>query len=246
MKVQSLEDAPTRPTKMRQAASAPIANVGLWERVLSALAGGALLGFGVNRKAPVTLVCSLAGGSLAVRALSGFCPVYQALGIDHSHDHPPAVAVPAQHGFKFEGDVKIHSELEEVYKFWRQLENLPQLFEHLDQVVQVDERYSRWCARGPLGVEVEWEAEIFNEKPNEMFAWRSLEGSELDTAGSVHFQRAVAKTGTIVRLSLKYSPPGGKLGAKIAELFGEDFEGEAARGLQKLKQILEAQAKSAS
>jgi len=156
------------------------------------------------------------------------------------------MAIAAQHGFKFEGDVKVHCELEEVYKFWRQLENIPQLFEHLDQVVQVDERRSRWRAKGPLGVDVEWDAEVFNEKPYDMFAWRSLPGSELDTAGSVHFRRAVAKTGTIVRLSLKYNPPGGKLGAKIAELFGEEFEAETAAGLQKLKQFMDARAKSAT
>jgi len=246
MKVQSFENAPMRPEEIRQAAFASIANVGPWERVLAGLAGGALLGLGVNRKAPGALACSLAGGSLILRAVSGYCPAYQALGVDRSHDHTPAMAVPAQHGFKFDGEVKVHREPEEVYKFWRQLENLPQVFEHLDQVAQVDERYSRWRAKGPLGVEVEWEAEIFNEKPYEMFAWRSLKGSELDTAGSVHFRRAVAKTGTIVRLSLKYNPPGGKLGAKIAELFGEDFEAETAAGLQKLKQILEAHEKSAT
>jgi uncharacterized membrane protein len=240
MKVQTIESTPARPEEIRRAAPASIANVGPLERLLTGLAGGVLLGLASDRKVPAALGFSLAGGGLIARALSGYCPAYQALGIDNAHEHMPAMAVPAQHGFKFDGEVKVHKPPDEVYQFWRKLENLPQLFEHLDQVAAIDERYSRWRAKGPLGTEVEWEAEVFSDKPYEMIAWRSMEGSELDTAGSVHFDRAFGDTGTIVRLSLKYNPPGGKVGAKIAQLLGEDFEAETAAGLQKLKQILES------
>jgi len=239
MKVQTLERTPERPQEMRHAAPSSIANVGPLERLLAGLTGGVLLGLGVTRRGPAAFGLSLGGGGLIVRALSGYCPAYNALGVDHAHEHSPAMAVPAQHGFKFEGEVKVHKPPEEVYAFWRQLENLPQLFEHLDQVAPIDGRYSRWRAKGPLGIEIEWEAEVFNDKPYELIAWRSLDGSELDTAGSVHFERAFGASGTLVRLSLKYNPPGGKIGAKIGQWLGKDLEAETAAGLQKLKHLLE-------
>jgi len=240
MKVQTSQTAPIRAEALHYAAPSQIANVGPIERLLTGLTGGVLLGLASKAKGPSTLGLSVAGGGLIFRALTGYCPGYQAMGVDHAHEHSEAVAIPAHHGFKFEGEVKIHRTPDDVYRFWRQLENLPQAFEHLKRVEPIDNRRSKWIAKGPLKKHVEWEAEIINDKPYEMIAWRSVKGSQLDTAGSVHFEKAFGDSGTIVRLSLKYDPPLGALGAKIAEWLGEDFEAEAAAGLRKVKQLLES------
>src|SRR5262245_60861734 len=118
MRVQTLKKTRKRPAAMRRAARKSIANVGPLERVLAGLAGGMLLGLAASRRGPAALTMSLGGGGLVVRALSGYCPAYQTLGIDNAHEHAPAMAVPAQHGFKFEGDVKVHKPPEQVYQFW--------------------------------------------------------------------------------------------------------------------------------
>jgi uncharacterized membrane protein len=127
----------------------------------------------------------------------------------------------------------------EVYRFWRRLENLPRFMDHLEAVAVLDERRSHWTAKGPAGSRVEWDAEIHNEIPNELIAWRSLQGSGVDNAGSVHFM-PTENGDTEVRVLLRYDPPAGKLGAAAARLFGEDPSRQVAEDLRRLKQVVEA------
>jgi uncharacterized membrane protein len=87
---------------------------------------------------------------------------------------------------------------------------------------------------------VQWDAEIVTDTPNRVISWRSLPGSDVDTAGSVHFNMAPAGRGTEIRVSLKYDPPAGKLGTFIARLFGENPEQQIRDDLARFKQIIEA------
>jgi uncharacterized membrane protein len=112
--------------------------------------------------------------------------------------------------------------------------------DHLESVVEDGEKRSHWTATGPLGRTVEWDAEIINERPNELIAWRSIPGSDLDTAGSVHFESAGRNRGTIVTVSLKYDPPAGRVGAVAASLLGSGFEQSVDQCLSRFKQIMEA------
>ena len=99
---------------------------------------------------------------------------------------------------------------------------------------------SHWVASGPLGRSVEWDAQIHNQRPGEMIAWRSIPGSDLDTAGSIHFKSLSGESRTIVTLSMKYDPPAGEVGSTIADLLGQSVEEELDEGLRRLKQIAEA------
>ena len=215
-------------------------NVGDIERVVSVVGGGALALAGLRNLSSLSgMAMTLIGGSLVFRGVSGHCALYQQLGISSSHRHP-ATGVPAQHGRKIEKRMVINRPPEEVYRYWRNFENLPRFMEHLETVEQTGPNRSKWVAKGPLGTHVEWEAEIINERPNELIAWRSIEGSQVDTAGSVHFERAPGGRGTDVRVSLKYDPPAGKLGITIAKLFGQEPEQQISADLARLKQVLEA------
>ena len=129
--------------------------------------------------------------------------------------------------------------VEELYQFWRNFENLPRFMDHLESVTIIDEGRSHWVVKGPAGIRVEWDAEIHNEIPNELIAWRSLAGSEVDNAGSVHFMPTEIGD-TEVRVVLRYDPPAGKLGATVARLFGEEPSRQVAEDLRRLKQVVEA------
>jgi uncharacterized membrane protein len=94
-------------------------------------------------------------------------------------------------------------------------------------------------AKAPAGSRVEWDAEIYNEKENELIAWRSLEGADVNSAGSVHFTAAPGGRGTEVRVVLKYDPPGGIVGATIARLFGEEPSQQIDEDLRRFKQVME-------
>lgn len=128
---------------------------------------------------------------------------------------------------------------EEAYRFWRNFENLPRFMHHLESVQKVGESRSRWRVKGPLGRSFEWEARIERDEPNQLIAWRSIEGSEVENSGKVSFEFGPAGRGTIVRVDVTYQPPGGRVGAGVAKLMGRDAGQMLATDLRAFKQIIE-------
>jgi uncharacterized membrane protein len=136
--------------------------------------------------------------------------------------------------------VTINRSPEELYRFWRDFQNLPRFMKHLESVRATGDRRSHWAAKAPAGRTVEWDAEITEDRPNELIAWRSLEGSDVDSVGSVRFERAPGGRGAIVRVEMRYSPPAGRVGATVAKLLGEGPEWKIKDDLRRFKQIMEA------
>jgi uncharacterized membrane protein len=148
---------------------------------------------------------------------------------------------PGAHGgLAYVRPTTINRSPEDVYRFWRNFENLPRFMSNLESVQVIDERRSHWVAKGPAGTDVEWDAEVIEDIPNKLIAWRSLEGSDVENYGTVRFEPAPGKRGTEVRVEIEYNPPGGALGAGIAKLFGSAPEQEIKGDLFRLKQVLEA------
>jgi uncharacterized membrane protein len=126
-----------------------------------------------------------------------------------------------------------------LYQFWRDFKNLPQFMYHLESVQPTDERRSHWVTKGPGGQRIEWDSEITAEQPNQMSAWRSLPGGDVDNSGSVQFEPRPGGRGTIVRVQLEYLPPGGMLGAAFAKLFNRAPEQQMSDDLRRFKQVIE-------
>jgi uncharacterized membrane protein len=135
--------------------------------------------------------------------------------------------------------VTIKRPVEEVYRFWRDLTNLPRFMIHLESVKPADNERTHWKANAPAGRTVEWDAEVVEDTPNQRIAWRSLEGSQVPNSGSVSFAPAPGEGGTEVRVELSYDPPGGALGKVVAKLFGEEPQQQITDDLRRLKQVLE-------
>jgi uncharacterized membrane protein len=135
--------------------------------------------------------------------------------------------------------VTINRSPEELYGFWRDFQNLPRFMKHLESVWELGNRRSHWVSKAPAGRRVEWDAEITEDRPNELIAWRSLEGADVDNIGSVRFERAPGGRGSIVRVEMQYNPPAGVVGATIAKLFGEDPEWQIKDDLRRFKQVIE-------
>jgi len=127
----------------------------------------------------------------------------------------------------------------EVYGFWHNFENLARFMAHLESVEVLDGNRSRWRAKAPAGTTVEWEAETIEDRPNELIAWRSLPNASVRNSGTVRFTDAPGNRGTEVHVELRYQPPGGKLGALIAKLFGEEPEQQVKGDLRRFKQVME-------
>ncbi|HEX3560586.1 MAG TPA: SRPBCC family protein [Pyrinomonadaceae bacterium] len=218
-------------------------NVGEVERWASAIGGGALALYGLTRGSLGGIALALVGGALVQRGVTGHCNLYDAIGYNSAEGdslrNSENVSVPAGRGIKVEKSVTINRPPGELYSFWRNFENLPRFMNHLESVRVTSEGRSHWVAKAPAGRSVEWDAEIYNEKEGEMIAWRTLENADVDSAGSVHFEQAAGGRGTLVRVVLKYDPPGGKLGALVARLFGENPEQQITEDLGRFKQLME-------
>ncbi len=216
-------------------------NVGETERYASAIGGGALAIYGLTRGSLSGLVLGLVGGALVYRGVSGHCDVYEAAGISTAREgeRGSRVSVPGNRGIKVEKSVTVNRPAGELYSYWRNFENLPNFMDHLESVTVQDDRRSHWVAKAPAGTTVEWDAEIINEKENELIAWRSLEGADVDNAGSVRFEEATGGRGTVVKVALEYNPPGGGVGSLIAKLFGEEPSGQVQEDLRRFKQVME-------
>jgi uncharacterized membrane protein len=135
--------------------------------------------------------------------------------------------------------VTINSPPETLYRFWRNLENFPRFMRHLQEVTTTGERTSHWVATAPAGTRVEWDAEIVEDEANARIAWRTLPDSSIEHEGVVSFEAAPGGRGTIVRVSMSYVPPAGKLGVHVAKLFGEEPNVQIDGDLRRLKQLIE-------
>lgn len=216
-------------------------DLGRWA---SLAAGSSLVLYGLKRRDPGGIGLAALGSAFVYWGATGHCDLLQALGINtvsRGKDKGTGanVSVPYELGIRVDREIRINKPVQELFRFWRNLENLPRFMDHLQAVRVLDDRRSRWTARGPAGIKVEWDAEIINEVPDRLIGWRSLPGSMVDNGGSVHFDPTPDGFSTDVKISLQYNPPAGSLGAAIARLFGEDPRRTIQEDLQRFKELLE-------
>jgi uncharacterized membrane protein len=209
-------------------------NVGRVERGISLATGLALLAYTVSRRPKLSLPLGLDASYMIYRGATGHCVFYQMLGINRSE-------VDGHEGIRVERAVTVNRPKEELYQMWRDFENLPQFMEHLESVKvnDTDSGRSHWVAKGPLDRHIEWDAEIIEERENEVLVWKSLPGSMVESMGRVEFLDAPGGRGTIVRVSMEYNPPAGSLGAAFAKLFGREPGHQIKEDLRHFKQIME-------
>jgi uncharacterized membrane protein len=215
-------------------------NISDAERWMSGVGGAALAAWALQRRTPDPWAVG-AGALSAVRlyrASTARCPAYAAAGISTADRTNTKRALSGPRGVIVESGGTVNRPASQLYAFWRALENLPRVMQHLKSVTVLDDRRSRWVAKAPLGTTVEWEAEIINEVPDKVIGWRSIEGSTVVTAGSVNFEEDGASTN--VRVRLQYDPPGGKLGAWVAWVFGEEPSVQVDSDLRRFKELMEA------
>lgn len=211
----------------------PDANVGSTERLLMLLGGAALLGY-AWRSSSKSLGLTSAG--MLLRGAIGYCPAYAAAGINNADTKD---ALSGSRGIHVRESILVNAPAEELYRFWRQLDRLPEVMPHLEKVEQLDTKRSRWTAKAFDRMPVSWEAEIINEVPFEVIGWKTVEGESIQHAGSVNFKPAPSGRGTEVRVHLQYAAPGGRAASWLAWLAGEDPGKVTHDGLRALKRRFE-------
>jgi uncharacterized membrane protein len=218
-------------------------NVGQLERVVSVMLGSLFIGSGLRRMSLTGLGIAGLGAALIQRGATGQCPLYKALNVtpvDPDAQPRKMLTHPLHQTIRVEQTISVEKPVDEVYRFWRALENLPRFMSHLESVKEVDTARSHWVAKGPRDAKVEWNADIVAEEENRRLAWKSVEGADVPNAGQVLFEPAPGGSGTVVKVVLAYDPPAGVLGALYAKLFGQEPTQQIKEDLRHFKQILEA------
>ena len=222
-------------TMMQQPISRRRNNVGSVERGVSVATGLASLIYILTRRPDpkMAVPLGLEAGYMLYRGATGHCVVYQMMEINRSEE--------GTKGIQVQQSVTVNRPRDELFRIWRNAENLPRFMEHLQsvRVLSEDGKQSHWVAKAPLGREIEWDSVITEEIENVYLAWHSLPGSIVESLGSVSFADAPGGRGTIVTVSMQYHPPAGSMGAAFARLLGEEPGQQVRDDLRHFKQIME-------
>ena len=206
------------------------------ERWATLAAAAAAMAYGFSRRSVAGTCLAFAAAPFAYRGVVGQWPQLPSFGTAED----TRVALAGDRGIHVRESVRVAKPVDEVYRFWRQVDNFPCFMSYVEQVTDLGGGRSHWVAKGPAGLKVEWDAEIINEVENKVIGWRSLPGADVVTAGSVNFSPAPDGRGTEVSVHLQYEPPAGKAGALVASLLGREPSQTIHEDLHRVKDMLEA------
>lgn len=195
-------------------------------RLLAGAAGGALAVYGLSRRDPISLSLGAIGIGLIARGVTNL-ETKRLVGLG-----------AGRRAVEIQKTINIAASVEQVYDFWKNFENFPSVMSNVQEVRDNGNGTSHWVVAGPMGVGVEWDAVITRDVPNELLAWKSVEGASVESAGIVHFTRNEDGT-TSVQVKLSYNPPAGAIGHAIAALFGSDPKTEMDADLMRMKSMIE-------
>jgi len=206
-------------------------NVNNTERIISAGVGAFLVFNTIADLKKFSLAKLLAGGFLLYRGATGHCPMYSMLGKDNLPDPVKNINIRTS--------ILVNKPRQEVYAFWRKLENLPLFMNHLENVTEIDSTRSRWKAWGPGGIgSIEWESEIVKDEPGRLLGWSSYPGADIENAGKIDFHD-VGMNQTKLDVVITYRPPLKNISAGIARLLTPGFEKMIRADVENFKEYIE-------
>jgi uncharacterized membrane protein len=234
-------------------------NVSDSERAVSAAVGGLFVASGMKKRGLGGLALAFVGAELLRRGATGHCMLYESIGFSSDGDQGQDVAsraigsngmhrndvrgaaatVNARKSIKVERSITIARPPRELYDFWRDFHNLPQVLDDLESVSDLGNGRSHWVAVGPGNARIEWDSEMVNDIPGELIAWKTVGDPDVAHAGSVHFTPAAGGRGTVVRMVMDYEPPGGRFTALATKIIGESPDQKIRADLARLKMLLE-------
>ena len=194
-----------------------------------------------NGRSGVAVITGV-GLALGAAALGAFLTTRRSGGRDWGDDAPGFTARRSFGRYDVVGrTVTIRKPRAELFAFWRDFKNLPGFMENLEKIEVRDDAsgHAIWTIKAPAGRTVDVETSIVREEQDELIAWRSVEGSDIDTEGRVTFADAPGERGTRVALIIAYRPPAGAVGRTIAKLFLREPAIQARHDLKRFKMLME-------
>lgn len=209
-------------------------DIGDGQRILSAI-GGSLLVYYVAKKHKADALLMMGGAYLLYRAVSGHCPLSSVLKASHRHTHPTNINVRTH--------VVVNKPREEVYAFWRSLENWPLFMRHLGNVDELDNTTSAWTMKLPGIGDLRWEARIVKEEKDAELSLSSVPGAALDSTAKINFSPTPGNA-TRVDVMLSYRAPMGIIGERVSRFLTPAFREKIETDIASFKHYIENAGKS--
>jgi uncharacterized membrane protein len=222
-------------------------NVGRVERTASLLAGAVLATWGLHLRGGRGLLAALVAAPLLKRAVTGHCEVYGVVGVTTvgGRLHAEDASVDPDSATDVSRTIRVNRSPVACYQVWRDFTRLPEFMDYLERVDIIDDTRSRWFAKGPAGVTVEWDAEIVRDVEGERIAWHSVAPSDVPNRGVVEFVELGSGDGTEVRVQLEWDPPLGAVAKAVAAAFQRDPGRELENALERFRQVMESPRRAA-
>ncbi len=195
-------------------------------RLVAGATGGALAVYGLSKRNPLNLAVGALGVGLIARGVTNL-EFQRLVGIG-----------AGRRAVEIEKTINIAAPVEQVYEFWKDFKNFPSVMSNVREVRDNGDGTSHWIVAGPFGTTVEWDALVTRDVPNQLLAWKSVEGATVESSGIVRFDPNDDGT-TSVQVKLSYNPPGGAIGHAIAALLGSDPKTEMDADLMRAKSMIE-------
>lgn len=214
------------------------ANVGVFERMASTVAGTVMVTRGLRKPSAGRLLFAAAGADLIYRGITGHCAIYSMLGANTATRSRSGSEIAAS-APEVKRSITIGKSPEELYAFWRNPDNLAKVVAHFAEVTPQRDGILHWRVRGPLKQVFEWDSEHTEEQPNRVLSWQSLPGSSLLNQGRITFEPGPDGVGTEVTLRMQFEPPLGGIGAGLVNAFHKIPRTIAGQTLRRFKSLAE-------
>lgn len=118
---------------------------------------------------------------------------------------------------RFQSTVEIDAPASVCYEKWHHFDQFPHYMNNVKAVEPLGGNRWHWVVAGPLGANVEWDADIDRDEPNRLISWHTLENSNIKAQGTVRFEEAGSDRTTMF-CDLQYQAPAGNLGEALVNL----------------------------
>ena len=170
-------------------------------------------------------------------SLAGGAAAYLAAGRRTGGDQDGRPSGADGGGLTVTRGVTVNRPIDELFRFCRDVTNVPRFSKRVTSVEVLDDRRSRWTASGPGGVSTSWEVELADEREPEVLLWRSSPGARVHHTLALTLTPTPGGRGVEVRVAASVTPPGG---AALARVLGEWPERQLTEELRRFKQLVEA------
>jgi uncharacterized membrane protein len=201
----------------------------LWSpstRLLAGMGAGYLVLYGMARGGLIGFFARIGGLVLGTRVLTNL-DMGRMTGMTEHGD-----AIRIRKG------LTINAPVDQVYNLWSNFENFPKFMANIESIKDLGNGRSHWVVKGPAGSRIEFDAQMVENKPNEMVAWETTKDASVKHHGQVVFKET-ANNKTQLNVNMAYTPPAGVAGHAVATLFGRDPKSEMDEDLARMKSLLE-------